>query len=218
MTYNELSEQELVSITDLQAELLKLEANMRTAETDAAAQKVKLGEYFYNKHEQGEKYEESAESIINAIKELYDSVNAMKNDVEAIQKETQRRNEEIKRLAEEAARKQEEAAAALAAANAMKNITPDAQNLNVVCKKCGSILFMDAKFCAECGTPVIKDEPKAAAGVCTKCGASLESGARFCAECGSGVSAVTAAVRTCAKCGAKLEEGARFCAECGTPG
>ncbi len=217
MTYNVLTEEELVGITDLQAEVAKLQADMRAAESDAAAQKAKLGDYIYNKHEQGEKFDEGAEAIINVIAEMCSSVNAMKGDVEAIQRESERRNEEIKRLAEEAARKQEEAAAALAAANAMKNITPDAKNLDVVCKKCGNILFKDAKFCAECGTPVKKEEPKAAADVCAKCGAKLEEGARFCAECGSPAGAAAPAANVCKKCGAKLEEGARFCAECGTP-
>ncbi len=218
MTYNALSEEELVNITDLQAEMSKLQANMRSIETDAAAQKVKLGEYFYSKHEQGEIFDEGAEEIISGIHQMYDNISAMKGDVEAIQRENERRNEEMKRLAEEAARKQEEAAAALAAANAMKNITPDAQELGVVCKKCGNILFKDAKFCAECGTPVQKEvSGTAEANVCAKCGAKLEQGARFCAECGSPAAVVPNAMRLCAKCGAKLEEGARFCAECGTP-
>lgn len=221
MTYNSLNSEELKNVMDLQGEIVKRENIMRDMETEIAAQKAKLGEYIWSEHDKGKTFDEGAEQIIGEIASRRATIDSILSDISAMQNENERRREEIQRLAEEAKRKQEEAAAALAAANAMKNMTSNVESSGVVCKKCGSILFKDAKFCAECGTPVQREEPKPQANVCAKCGVKLEEGARFCADCGSPVSVVQPVVvpvmRVCSKCGAKLENDARFCAECGTP-
>jgi hypothetical protein len=51
-----------------------------------------------------------------------------------------------------------------------------------VCASCGAELRPGAKFCTECGTPVV-----AAPGTCASCGAGLRDGARFCPNCGTPV-------------------------------
>ena len=45
------------------------------------------------------------------------------------------------------------------------------------CTNCGTALPSGAKFCAECGTPVVS--------ACQNCGTELVPGAKFCLECGS---------------------------------
>src|SRR5947208_16571565 len=51
----------------------------------------------------------------------------------------------------------------------------------LTCPSCGSANPEDARFCAQCGTPL--------AGVCASCGAVLPEGARFCSSCGAPVEA-----------------------------
>jgi ribosomal protein L40E len=55
-----------------------------------------------------------------------------------------------------------------------------------VCPGCGKQNPSDARFCLECGSPLV---PKAAAKTsdCLECGAPLKTGARFCIACGSAV-------------------------------
>lgn len=51
----------------------------------------------------------------------------------------------------------------------------------LVCPNCGTALPEEAKFCAECGTPVAKPHPTH----CPNCGVKLPDGAKFCVECGT---------------------------------
>jgi uncharacterized OB-fold protein len=47
------------------------------------------------------------------------------------------------------------------------------------CPNCGAALAPNAKFCAECGTPI------KATKFCSNCGAELDRNAKFCPECGT---------------------------------
>jgi class 3 adenylate cyclase/tetratricopeptide (TPR) repeat protein len=47
------------------------------------------------------------------------------------------------------------------------------------CATCGTTLLPGAKFCGECGTPVVAS--------CRSCGAELSGGVKFCPECGTPV-------------------------------
>jgi len=49
----------------------------------------------------------------------------------------------------------------------------------ITCASCGAALKADAKFCGECGAPVVREKH------CTICNAKLEAGAKFCPECGT---------------------------------
>ena len=49
------------------------------------------------------------------------------------------------------------------------------------CKNCGAALREGARFCAQCGSPVIKEI------YCAGCGEKLEEGDRFCSFCGMAV-------------------------------
>ena len=48
-----------------------------------------------------------------------------------------------------------------------------------LCSKCGAELDESAKFCMECGTPVLQTKK------CKKCGSELPSKAKFCFNCGT---------------------------------
>ena len=55
--------------------------------------------------------------------------------------------------------------------------TESASGKPSVCPKCGKPLPPNAKFCMECGQPLVNS--------CPKCGAEIPQGAKFCLECGS---------------------------------
>ncbi|HWR37374.1 MAG TPA: zinc ribbon domain-containing protein [Clostridia bacterium] len=44
---------------------------------------------------------------------------------------------------------------------------------------CGAVLQVNAKFCTECGQPVVREK------LCTSCGCKLQPGTKFCSECGT---------------------------------
>lgn len=81
-----------------------------------------------------------------------------------------------------------------------------AQPQGKVCKKCNSPIPENAKFCLECGEPVIADDMI----VCPQCGQTVKKG-KFCLECGAKLETKI----TCANCG-NVFEGGKFCPECGT--
>lgn len=83
------------------------------------------------------------------------------------------------------------------------DITLDKTNA-FVCKKCGSKLNADSKFCPECGEKVMNENEI----VCPGCGKTIVK-TKFCPECGYKF------VTSCPKCGAQINSGTKFCPECG---
>jgi len=79
------------------------------------------------------------------------------------------------------------------------------KEIMVKCQECGSLTAQDAKFCKECGKPMVR----AGSVKCPKCGHENPADAKFCKECGAPTKA------KCPKCG-KEQPGAKFCNECGT--
>lgn len=61
-------------------------------------------------------------------------------------------------------------------------VAPKAEAGNA-CRKCGTGLMADAKFCAVCATPVVEISVEDYR--CSKCNAELKPGARFCVRCAS---------------------------------
>ncbi|WP_407381051.1 zinc-ribbon domain-containing protein [Methanobrevibacter sp.] len=61
-----------------------------------------------------------------------------------------------------------------------------------VCKNCGCNLPDEAKFCAECGSEVIEEEPvnENETKFCRNCGFEMPKETKFCPECGSPTSGV----------------------------
>ena len=55
------------------------------------------------------------------------------------------------------------------------------QEQGLRCENCGHSLSPEAKFCMECGTPVVRKL------LCVNCGKELEKEAKFCMECGTPV-------------------------------
>jgi membrane protease subunit (stomatin/prohibitin family) len=79
------------------------------------------------------------------------------------------------------------------------------QEVMVKCQECGALTSQDAKFCKECGKPMVK----AGSAKCPKCSASIPSDAKFCKECGAPTKA------KCPKCGVAQDAGTKFCKDCG---
>lgn len=56
----------------------------------------------------------------------------------------------------------------------------------LTCMQCQAELLEGAKFCMNCGAPVLQPEPEEPEpAVCHACGAELPDAARFCPECGA---------------------------------
>ena len=54
----------------------------------------------------------------------------------------------------------------------------------VACKNCGCELPQWAKFCRECGSEVIEEEPVKESKFCQNCGFEMPKNSKFCPECG----------------------------------
>lgn len=80
------------------------------------------------------------------------------------------------------------------------------QTNNGICKKCGTVLPENAKFCLECGEKVSTVSPEAVK--CPQCGKTVIR-STFCTECGYKFTPV------CRKCGVDIIDGAKFCSQCG---
>lgn len=78
------------------------------------------------------------------------------------------------------------------------------KEIMVKCQECGALAPQDAKFCKECGKPMVRADTVK----CPKCGMAIPAEAKFCRECGAPTKA------KCPKCG-KEQAGAKFCNECG---
>lgn len=71
------------------------------------------------------------------------------------------------------------------------------------CPHCGAKVKKSAKFCPECGKPMVETVE------CPGCHKQVKKGAKFCPECGASL------VAKCPKCGKEVKPGAKFCPECG---
>jgi VWFA-related protein len=89
---------------------------------------------------------------------------------------------------------------------------PPPPTVAAACLNCGAALRTGARFCRECGQPVVAAPQPAP--TCAHCGAQMRAGARFCRTCGQQVTA-SPAVPTCSHCGVPLQPGIEFCANCG---
>lgn len=58
------------------------------------------------------------------------------------------------------------------------------------CHKCGQLLKEGAKFCKECGTPVVRMDYS----TCPNCNNPVEKTSRFCAKCGAKVAAIESSI------------------------
>jgi hypothetical protein len=74
----------------------------------------------------------------------------------------------------------------------------------IPCTNCGNQLPQDAKFCLECGKPVISENEM----ICPSCGVKTPRG-KFCLQCGVSM------IKKCSECGTEIPSGGKFCLECG---
>lgn len=61
-------------------------------------------------------------------------------------------------------------------ANQFANMNQKKEEVKLICPGCGSKINENAKFCPECGKPIIRN--------CPKCGTQVNPGTKFCPECG----------------------------------
>lgn len=160
-------------------------------EQKAIAEEIrKLGEYYYEKHTNGEALDEGASAICCVI----DEHNQVIRDTQA----------EIERIKEAAAAAQQ-ARTAAAQAPAPEDILD-----SITCPACGTINMEGNNFCSQCGTSllppepeenpeeepeqqeVIEDveaeaepEPEPLTKTCPSCGTILNADAKFCTQCGT---------------------------------
>lgn len=97
----------------------------------------------------------------------------------------------------------------------------------MICPACGSSTNKpDAKFCRECGHPLIPQATEAAS-ACPGCGTVNKPGSKFCRSCGAAlqvvsdatvasVAAITEILEPCPACGKPNSPGRRFCKHCGS--
>ncbi|MFH2204305.1 MAG: SPFH domain-containing protein [Elusimicrobiota bacterium] len=71
--------------------------------------------------------------------------------------------------------------------------------------QCNAQVPATAKFCPECGKPVVAPTAK-----CPGCKADVAAGAKFCQNCGKGLGSIA-----CPKCGAQAGPTVKFCGGCG---
>ena len=62
-----------------------------------------------------------------------------------------------------------------------QNAAPAANNDQVACPNCKTLVPKGSKFCSSCGSPIPQEQPKK---FCTECGAQIEGNAKFCPNCG----------------------------------
>jgi len=77
-------------------------------------------------------------------------------------------------------------------------------NTSSTCSKCGASLSSSAKFCNECGTPVLADNEI----ICPSCNTKTVKG-KFCSNCSASL------IEICSKCSTGIIPGGKFCLECG---
>jgi membrane protease subunit (stomatin/prohibitin family) len=88
-----------------------------------------------------------------------------------------------------------------------------AQQVMVVCPKCGFQNPQTSKFCNSCGAPMQApaQAPATPTVNCPKCGTANPTTAKFCVNCGNPMQATV----KCAKCGTEAPAGTKFCPNCG---
>lgn len=79
------------------------------------------------------------------------------------------------------------------------------QEAKILCPKCNTPNIQGAKFCTNCGSPIIVSVK------CPHCQADAPAGAKFCPNCGKEIGAAP----KCPQCQGDVMPGAKFCPNCG---
>lgn len=186
-------------------ETTRMNSKISSEKSKIAEQYKKIGEYYYNKHAQGETLDVEVAEFCTAV----DASNqVIKENEEAIQKLKDERE----------AQKQAAAEAAVSAAQTpvMQNVQ---QGQGLVCPSCQAVNTPGMKFCNQCGT-------KLETGItCSNCGTENTPGMKFCNQCGTELEKgqasenetvqVEPVKRVCPSCNAELPENVGFCTQCG---
>ena len=136
----------------------KLNGKIKAEKAAIEAVKAELGALYWAKFEAGAQLDEDAAALCGKIRTSLENIAGFEA--------------EIQRIREESEKKPEPTAPAAP--------VPVAEG--TFCQACGAKIASDAKFCPECGSPVVPPNR-----VCPACGAELAEGAKFCAECGAKV-------------------------------
>jgi len=140
-------------------EITKLNAKIVSEKAAITDLYKKLGEFYYEKHAQGEAVSPDAEELFAAVDASNKLIEEAKAQIESIKAESA---PIIPVSAEPAA---------------------EAPQQGAVCPACGSINSADTKFCSQCGTKMEQSAPQAK--FCPNCGTQAENGVKFCCQCGT---------------------------------
>lgn len=143
-------------------EITKLNAKIAGEKSTITDLYKKIGEYYYEKHAQGEAVTPDAEELFAAVDASNKLIEEAKAQIEAIKAEP-----------------------VPAPAVFEQNASPvdDAPQQGAVCPSCGSVNSADTKFCSQCGTKVEQSAPQVK--FCPNCGTKAENGVKFCCQCGT---------------------------------
>ena len=162
----------------------KLNAGIKTLQSDISAQKLKIGEYFWERLKDDEAYEDGIADVFAKVKSLSAEVASAEAEINAIL--------ESERAAELARASSKPLASAMKCPLCGAPNPPNSKFCSACggstavlsgkeCAKCGTRVAIDASFCPECGASVAAAE----ALVCAKCGTALAEGDKFCMNCGA---------------------------------
>ena len=163
-------------------ETAKLNAKLIPEKKGLDAQLKKLGEYYYEKHKNGEELEEG-------VAEFCAGADAYQKRIEELEKliaeieEAKKLREEQKVVAEAEAKVVESEEEA----EAQTEETEKTEEDSVICPECGAANEAEMNFCCQCGAKLEKEEKEEGPKFCPNCGKEIPEGTKFCGECGTKV-------------------------------
>jgi hypothetical protein len=156
----------VIEKTTGKVEITKLNVKINSINTSIAAQKAKIGEYYWSKLASGEPCPPELTETHDIIKNYIGTLVTLQAEKQAL---IDRENE-------------------LKAAH----FQTQAGNVTAACPFCGTQNEPDSAFCFACGknmasaAPVVENEAeKTVSDCCASCGAEMLQGAMFCPQCGT---------------------------------
>lgn len=138
-------------------EVSKLNGKISQERNKIEQHKKELGEYVWKQHEEGAKFDEVAEIILNGITECNEAIAKLEAEIAAIK-----------------APKPEPAPAPAPEPAA------EPETEKAICPNCGAEYAPPQKFCPECGHNLTQPAER----ICPECGSKIPEGRKFCGECG----------------------------------
>jgi len=150
----------------------------------------KIGEYYYLKHQSGEKLPKEAAALCAEIDGHNSAINDAKAEIERIKAETASPAASAATVSCSACGSKNAAGRKFCQECGAKLEAKPQASARRVCA-CGAEVPPGRKFCSECGTEYkesgakLKEKPQAPARRVCVCGAEVPPGRKFCGECGA---------------------------------